>query len=270
MYVCRSLQVVLFECERTWSHSQSLKAQNKSNAHHQHKRLSKASQKSQSLLNLCQSIKSRLSPAHLAQVSAYHLFLKGALPFEQGKHEEGLNTLSVLWQLLNAIGEAAESGKEEALGLEMMDEVEPMARFCAYQLGKDTSKGVAQLSAQIATSELCEKTLPGYDSLVKSLESSKGEKKEKVELSWRGENIPVRSAELVEVVIKVKRVVESLEKDSRVVQEKKKGKGVRLGQKSMSAYDKALAVLGEAEETTRKLVQDNKVSNERACQPLLN
>jgi signal recognition particle subunit SRP68 len=100
-------------------------------------------------------------------------------------------------------------------------------------------------------------------------EQGKKEEREAVELVWRGRDIPVRSAELVGVVLKVKKAIASLEADKDVGGKKKKGgRKEVMGARRMGTYDKALLVLSEGEDVARQLVEDNKVRCALALFPI--
>lgn len=192
--------------------------------------------------------------------------MDGALAFERGKHDAGLKSLSVAFEVLGRLAATAGSATDEALANEMMDEVEPMLRFCAYKLGKDTAAGVAPIAKEVAEEQMST-AVPGWDELSQRLErDGKQGKKESVEISWRGETIPVRNAELVAAAIKVRDALATLRQDqttarkAEVAQGKQKeGKKEILGTKRMGTYDKALLVLGEAESIASQLIEDNKV-----------
>lgn len=194
--------------------------------------------------------------------------MKGSLAFEKAQHQAGLNSLAVAHDLLTTLSRGAETANLEALTNEVIDEVEPMLRFCAYSLQLDVSKGVGELVEEVMKKEESGKLVEGYGELAKELEKEgKSEKRESVELVWRGREIPVRSAELVGVVLKVQQAIKSLEADKDVgasgsTSTEKKGKGGRkdlMGARRMGTYDKALTTLGEAEDVARQLVEDNKV-----------
>lgn len=144
----------------------------------------------------------------------------------------------------------------------MVDLVEPMLRFCAYELGLDTSRGFeALVKEQLDAGAKVQ--VEGYDALVEALSSSSGEggasgSKDKVEVVWRGKEVPVRSAQLVEVVAKVQAALAGLS-------ESKSGKGI--GAKRMGAFDKALGVLAEGEEVAREIRDSNKVSSSQYLKP---
>lgn len=195
---------------------------------------------------------------------AYHLALKGTLAFEKDKHEEGLQVLSVAYVLLNLISSESATAQEEALANEMMDEVEPMLRFCAYSLRLDISSGVAGIAK-----ETCEAHklafVSDWEILVAGLKEQGGKiSREKVELVWRGEEIVVRNVELVKVVLGVQEAIKSLEMEQHDVKGKKVKSGGKkkelMGARRMGVFDKALSVLADAEEKARQLMEDNKVS----------
>jgi signal recognition particle subunit SRP68 len=79
----------------------------------------------------------------------------------------------------------------------------------------------------------------------------------------------VRNAELVDIVIKVKKAILSLEADKDLgsggkknntrEQRTSKGRKEILGARRMGTYDKALLVLSDAEVVAKQLLDDNKV-----------
>lgn len=278
----RHLQIVLFDAERCWAYSQQLKeslddpATPPTTRRLLVKRLGKAVSLSKDLVALAQSpeLSSRLSASNVAQIHAYHLIMDGSLAFERGKHDAGLKSLSIAFEVLGKLASTAASATDEALANEVLDEVEPMLRFCAYKLGKDTAAGVAPIAKEVAEQEMAT-AVPGWDELSQRLEEEgKQGEKESVEITWRGETIPVRNAELVAAAVKVRDALATLKQDqatarkAEVAQGKQKeGKKEILGTKRMGTYDKALLVLGEAEAIASQLVEDNKVRVEDSARP---
>lgn len=276
LFAGRHLQILLFDSERCWAQSQLLKATlsdpsaSPKTKHHFAKRLSKASSRAKDLLELSQSpsLSSRLSAEHVGQSQAYCLVLSGSLAFERGKYEEGLEALSAAYEVLSTLASTSESATDEALANEQLDEVEPMLRFCAYRLGKDTAAGVASISQEVAK-EALPKLAPGWTELRTRLEEEgRQTQREAVEIWWRGELVPVRNAELVVAAVKVKAALASLEQDQAVGKKggdasegKKKADGKKeiLGARRMGTYDKALLTLSDAEAVAHQLVEDNKV-----------
>lgn len=145
-----------------------------------------------------------------------------------------------------------------------------MLRFCAYALGREElSVGVGEVARRVVLEEEEEeegRAPGGYHELMELLRGEREEREkeggERVNLGiqWRGQDIPVRNVELVEVVQKVKDALRTLEGDSLVKGEGKKGKAKKvLSAKRMGTYDRVLLVLSDAEAVASQLVEDNKV-----------
>ncbi|TKA52104.1 hypothetical protein B0A53_04764 [Rhodotorula sp. CCFEE 5036] len=274
----KSLQILLFDAERCWTQAHVLREAHADDAtsrnkHHVAKRLVKAASLAKQLVKLAQNddIRPRLSASQTTQVYAYSLVMTGTAAFERGKHEEGLKVLSVAHEVLAKLASTAGSATEEALANETLDEVEPMLRFCAYRLGKDTSTGVSTIAGQVAETEISS-LVPSWDELRQRLdEAGQTSKKETVDIVWRGQEIPIRNAELVTAAAKVQSVLDSLRTDeaassyskgSAVAEGKKPATSKKeiLGSRRMGTFDKALLVLSEAEATAAQLVEDNKIA----------
>lgn len=250
------LHVLLFNCERLWASSHVLQAgETPRSSHRSHQKLSRAVQQTVALLALTTHprVVDRLSLSHRAQSVIYHLLLRGSLAFERGAHEEGVQVLGVAWSLCHIVSSKAETAEEEALVNEVIDEVEPMLRFCAYTLERDVEKGVGEVARDVAE-EFGENVVPGWKSLVAALEKGAGREREAVEIVWRGKEVPVRNVQLVDVVGKVQSALKTLEKD-----DAGKGKDM-LGARRMGTFDRVLGALTDGEGVARQLVEDNQVS----------
>ncbi|POY72351.1 hypothetical protein BMF94_4653 [Rhodotorula taiwanensis] len=272
----KSLQVLLFDAERDWAQAQSLKSQHAGEAnakakHHYAKRFTKAAGRAADLLAVAQaeSVSNKLSASQKTQIHTYALVMSGTSAFERSRYEDGLNSLGVAHGLLGKLATTAGSATEEALANEMLDDVEPMLRFCAYRLGKDTSAGIASIAEQVANEETG-RLVPDWESLRTRLEEQgQQSKKASVEIRWQGQAIPIRNAELVNAAAKVQDALaglradqQSSEKVSAVAQGKKPASNKKdiLGARRMGMFDKALLVLSEAEATAAQLVEDNKIA----------
>ncbi|KDE09580.1 hypothetical protein MVLG_00475 [Microbotryum lychnidis-dioicae p1A1 Lamole] len=285
----KHLQLVLFDTERAWAqsqHIQSTLSQSTNPAttkHHLLKRLSRSILRAAHLVSLVESLASRISPNQRAQTIAYHLVLQGQLAFTKQSHSQGLDTLSVAWVLLNDVANNAPAATDEALTNEMIDDVEPMLRFCAYSLQLDTSKGVAPTAQIIATDQLKHRFVPGYADLIEQVKKEAGQsEREKLDLSWRGNQIECRSPELVEVMLKVHSAIKTLQdglvKRSKRKQKKKaageatssevnRAKKDAIGARRISTFDKALSVMSDAEGIARQAVEDNKIVLSKSHSP---
>jgi signal recognition particle subunit SRP68 len=248
--------VLLFNCERLWAASHVLQSgETARSAHRSHQKLSRAVQQTDALLALTAHprVVDRISLSHRAQTTIYHLLLRGTLAFERGAHEEGVKVLGVAWTLCHTVSSKAETAEEEALVNEVIDEVEPMLRFCAYTLQRDVEGGVGEV-ARGAADEFGETVVQGWKALVGALEEGEGREREAVEIVWRGKEVPVRNVQLVDVVGKVQSALKSLEKD-----DTGKGKDM-LGARRMGTFDRVLGALTDKEGVARQLVEDNQVS----------
>ncbi|KAM0753415.1 hypothetical protein T439DRAFT_322324 [Meredithblackwellia eburnea MCA 4105] len=264
----KHLQILLYDAERHWAYSQQLRSlldnpsTPPSTRQHSLRRLARSVSHAQSLAAITRSSSLPTTVSTQAQAEAYHLLLLGTLYFSKNHHEKGLATLSVAYSLLSKIAETSATAHEEALANEMIDDLEPMLRFCAYSLGRETAQGVSGVVHEAIENGEGQKLVTGWDDLIKALEGQgEGKEKEDVTIEWRGTIFPIRNAQLVEVVHKVKRALKSLQAD-KMVEDDKEGKGKKevLGNRRMGVYDKALLTLGEAEDVARQLVEDNKVA----------
>jgi signal recognition particle subunit SRP68 len=262
----RHLHLVLFEAERAWSQSQLLKlvpggARTK---HHIQRRLLRAVQYAQHLVQLLESPAVSASLESRVEATAYLLILRGDLAFERAHWATGLDQLSVARDLLTHISQRSPTAHGQALANEWLDDVEPIARYCAYQLGRQGD--IAQITQEQAA-EANATVLNNYDALVEELKASRPlqdtAKGGDVDIHWRGRHIPVRNAELANITNKVKADLADLaaaeEMPQLPVTPKRARRKVAERRGRPARFDKALATLGEAEEVSRRLVEDNQV-----------
>lgn len=301
--------MLLFEAERAWAHSQELKQesfdkeQNGDIRRHGLSRSQRGVQWSKSLLELLTALgPTRVDAMTRAEATAYHTLLQGFASFDKNSFQACVEQLSVARKLLYAIAESSGDSRKEALANSYVDSTEAMLRFCAYNLDIG-EQDMDTLAGQLATKELCERVVPGFEELVKQLGEKKGSEasgdqvRKLVSVEWHGKQIAVRNPELVDVILRVQGVEEKLRaslKDREESGEKgetdKRHKRQRLtsAQRSakkrtngassdaptaatsaaaktfttsskteMDGYDSLLAALTEAEDTARRLVQDN-------------
>lgn len=281
----RHLQIILYDAERAWAHSQlikstlSLPTTTSKARHHQIKRLARSHLHANQLLTLAQSLYAadRLDAISLAQITVYQLVTKGTLAFEREQYELGFETLSVAHTLLGTLATGTTTPHLEALINEMIDDIEPLIRFCAYKLSLDVSQGVENIVREIVTRQ-DGKLVAEFQDLFKAVggQESEAARKNVGDIEWRGAEIKVRNAQLVDVIVKVKDVISALSKDATTTATEEKGKawGKRkqksgmdtstnakevMDSRRMGMYDKALLVLSDAEGVARQLVEDNKV-----------
>ncbi|KAI9065529.1 hypothetical protein FKP32DRAFT_1590471 [Trametes sanguinea] len=297
------LQLLLFEAERAWAHSQemhqeSLKlanaakaakgaaaedAQKKSSSNRKHatRRMRRAIHWATQLLSHCQALyaQGRLSAEDLAQVTAYTLILNGRFLRQRYDFEDALVQLCVARNLLDSLAAAASTSREQALAVAFADEIGPEIRHCAHELRRDKAYDVDALVSEIAPRHR-NALVQDCDALLARLGKESGgaaEERGKLKpLLWEGEPVPIRSPELVDVLLKVQEAEEKLVQ-ARKVDEKsadasstgeKKGKGAhgaRSKRGGVASYDAILLALSEAEDVSRKLVESQKMSGTTAA-----
>lgn len=191
----------------------------------------------------------------LAEITIYHLALRSELYFERSAWAEALTDLAARRKLLSTLAEAARDSYDQALATEFIDAYDPLIRFAAYKLGRQESHDIEGVVKDI-DGEMMEDALPGYGKLVEALrgetnveEMEKG-RKELEDVTFGGDNVELRSAEIVGVMLKVQEALVKVQGRA----DGGKGKGMR-------GWDKVLAVLGEAEGIARRLVEDHEVSS---------
>lgn len=309
--ITRPAQLLLFEAERAWAYSQELKQeafekeQDGIIRKHGLTRIRRGVQWSKSLLDLLSALGSRrVHVMTRAEAIAYHVLLQGYESFDKDNYQSCVEKLSVVRKLLYAIADASYDSRKEALANSYVDSTEAMLRYCGYNLDNG-EQDMDVLAKENATTEVCQKIIPGLDELIKELQEKKqaetGGKKVKklVSVKWHSQEIAIRNPELVDVILAVEKEEEKLRnalqrkgtgnekgnvtkdhKRQRLTSAqrsaKKRGHGVSStlpthstatastsktlttsSKTEMDGYDSLLAALTEAEDTARRLVQDN-------------
>ena len=260
----RHLQLILFSAERALAHSHELKSvlQRQPNAALRKDQLSglrRAVKFSESLHTIAASLSTTSSGAKidtrtLAEITIYHLSLRAELSFDRNQWAETITDLSVRRRLLSTLSDAARDSYDQALAAEFIDAYDPLIRFSAYKLGRAESHDIEGVVADI-DEEMQEEALPGVKELADRLKKELGAAEMEArranleDVSFAGEKVERRWAEVVMVLVKVQEVL---------------GKQTAMGM-GLRGGERVLAVLGEAEEVARKLVEDHEV---RPCSVL--
>lgn len=261
----RQLQLLLFSAERALAHSHGFKAlTTKSEAPPNARKdqiswLRRALKYSTSLYDIARAL-SEGSPASidqrtLAELTIYHLGIRAELSFERSAWEAALTDMATRRKLLSTLAEAARDSYDQALAIEFIDAYDPLIRFSAYKLGHKESHDIEGVVKDV-DDDMMEEALPGIGKLVEGLrgetnvaEMEKG-RKELENVTFAGEKVELRSAEIVGVMLKVQEALGKVQGKA----EAGKGRGMR-------GWDRVLAVLGEAEGIARKLLEDHEVSS---------
>jgi signal recognition particle subunit SRP68 len=206
-------------------------------------------------------------------MTAYTLILNGRFLRYRDDYEDALIQLSVARAILDELAECAETSRDQALATYFADEIGPEIRHCAHQLGHakayDVDNIVREQSAQHRA-----QIVDGYDALVQKLREEVGRDSRDNErklrpLLWEGEPVPVRSPELVDVLVKVQESEVKLREESMEVStppqtnQERKRKPTKGGKskRGVAAYDNILLALSDAEAVARKLVETRNVSS---------
>lgn len=289
------------------------------------RRLLKASQHAEKLSSLLAELGESFSTSTSIQAEVYALYMQGYYSFALAssssaaaaagiQHDSsespsastsgspaanGAKQLSLAYVLLESFATNSNRATEEALAFEVLDELEPMIRFCAYRAEMSSgNSSVAETARKLGKEQLsskpASKAAPSWSDLVDKHKvetqqqaasstpagrggkgkSTGGEPVVVTQLQWRDVDVPVRSAELAAALGKVESVLESLESKEATggsVGTKKQSRPTPVptavaggSSRSMATYDRALAVLSEAEDRARKLVDDNNTALSKA------
>ena len=230
---------MLNEAERAWAASKALrtdatkptgKAAGRAQAN---KRLARAIQHATALLQLYQ--RSGAAPVIEAEATIYKLILTSTLAFEKAQYSRALPTLYTAQALLNLVATKSDAPQSEALAYELLDDVEPMIRVSLYRSeAKDVDRSIVAEYQPLAVK-------------LEAVETGAKSQKYQTELKWKGESVPIRNAGLAKAITKAETALAQL------------GAAGNGSVKSMGAYERTLAALGEAEDLSRKLVDDNQV-----------
>lgn len=281
------LQLLLFEAERAWAYSQELladssKPENSAHAatlrHSATGRFRRAVHWSTELLSHCQTLHSaqRLSASALLEASVYTLILNGRFLRHRDEFEDALVQLSVARNLLDELASRAATSRDQALATVFADEISPEIRYCAHEMGRSGSYDVDAIVMELGPKHRAE-LVEDCESLVAQLESEaevagKGQARRQLrEIVWEGEPVPIRSPELVDVLLRVQeaeaKLRESQSENTQPVKREKaeKGKRRKVGKggrskRGVAAYDVILLALSDAEEVARKLVEAQQLS----------
>ncbi|KAJ8323716.1 signal recognition particle subunit srp68 [Batrachochytrium dendrobatidis] len=131
----RSLQILLFEAERSWAYAMQLKADSQyepRKKHHSIKRLCRAVSSANQLHELCQleSIDHQTS----LETQAYALRLAAYVHFERQEWQSALDVFASSRSIYDKLAHVAVTASHATLCQAAMDEIDPNIRYCAYNL----------------------------------------------------------------------------------------------------------------------------------------
>lgn len=266
-----SLQLLLFEAERAWSHSQelytiSLQPANKDDSsgsklrHSATNRFRRAMRWSAELFAKGQSLYTagRLNVAHLLELYAYVYMLSGRFLRFREEFEDSLEFLSLAYVILSTLADAATTSRDQALATFFSDSIAPEIRYCAHQLGIKDAHDVDRIAKDVG-GKAAKKEMKDFDGLVKRVREESGDDTTKGrgrlrDMEWEGQKVAVRIPELVDVLLGAQNAEEQLKENGEAAE----GTGKRQ-RKGVAAFDAILAALSDAEDVARKLAEAQKV-----------
>lgn len=271
-----SLQLLLFEAERAWAHSQELtrqsldpaKAENRSALRHSAaSRFRRAINWSTQLLSLAQSLHAskRLSAENILELTIYTLILNGRfLRSREEQLQDALSQLSVARYLLDNLSAQATSSRDQALATLFIDEIGPEIRYCAHQLGNKTAYDVDGIVQELSATHKG-KLVEDCDNILAALREEtaigvRGSIEQKLDtLMWEGKPVPIRNPELVDALLKVQEAEAKLAATKKYPGGDKVQSGSNTTKRSIGAYDAVLSALSDSEEVARKQAETQRV-----------
>ncbi|CAE6446261.1 unnamed protein product [Rhizoctonia solani] len=252
------VQLHLFESERAYSFAQELyeqftKSDDTKTRNIAMGRFRRAVKWSGQLLSESQALHEiqppRISSIGLAEAIAYHLAIRGRLLRLQDEFQPGLEALVAARTVLDALSKAAGSSRDHAIYVQFSDEVAPEIRHCAHELGLARAYDIDGIVVTLGT-KVASALIKDYEKLLQGIQSEGAEKqggdkaKQLQEIIWEGQPIPVRSPELVDVLLRVQQASEGLPTTGQANIKPTQTRGL------VTKFDGVLLALSEAEDTT--------------------
>ncbi|KAF9652058.1 hypothetical protein BDM02DRAFT_3184041 [Thelephora ganbajun] len=271
------LQLLLFEAERAWAHSQELTTQSLDPAkadkrsalrHSATSRFWRAINWSTRLLSLAQSLyaSKRLSAGNLLEFTIYTLILNGRfLRSREEQLQDALSQLCIARYLLDNLFAQATSSRDQALATLFIDEIGPEIRYCAHQLGNKKAYDVDGIVQELSAVHK-DKLVEDCDDILSALrgETHSGTQnslKQKLDtLMWEGKPVPIRNPELVDALLRVQEAEARLAATKKSSGGDKAQSGSNTTKRSVGAYDAVLSALSDSEEVARKRTETQQLS----------
>ncbi|KAG8709134.1 hypothetical protein FRC08_018525 [Ceratobasidium sp. 394] len=269
------LQLHLFESERAYSFAQELYAQFTKNDDTKTRtiavgRFRRAVKWSAQLLSEAQALHDtqppRISSTRLAEIIAYHLTIRGRFLRLQDDFQPGLEALVAARTIIDTLAEVAPSSRDHALLIQFADEIAPEIRHCAHELGLARAYDITGIVSTLGP-KVGPALVTGYESLLEGVRTegaaAKGGDKAKQlqELVWEGQPVPVRSPELVDVLLRVQQASIGLPTAGQAKPKPTQSRGL------ITKFDAVLLALSEAEDVAKKLVEAQRATSTQPVEP---
>jgi len=185
------LQIPLMSAERAWALAMQLKQEANSEPRkrfHLMERLRKAVKHAAELAVFGDALGDARTKL---ETQAYHAWMNGTLSFELEHWENALQSFDRAKTIYNRLGEAF-SEETKTVYVQKVDEIEPSIRYCAYNIGEETS------IEDLLTMRMAAGGMGGEDLLTAKLDALISQTRQKQaatlsEVTFRGRTIPVKS-----------------------------------------------------------------------------
>ncbi|KAG8695875.1 hypothetical protein FRC09_008872, partial [Ceratobasidium sp. 395] len=269
------LQLHLFESERAYSFAQELYAQFAKTDETKTRtiavgRFRRAVKWSAQLLSEAQALRDlqppRISATGLAEIVAYHLTIRGRFLRLQDDFQPGLEALVAARTIIDVLAGVAPSSRDHALLIQFADEIAPEIRHCAHELGLARAYDITGIVSTLGP-KVGPALVTGYEPLLEGIRAEgaaeKGGDKAKQlqELVWEGQPVPVRSPELVDVLLRVQQASIGLPAAGQAKPKPSQSRGL------ITKFDAVLLALSEAEDVAKKLVEAQRATATQPAEP---
>jgi len=188
------LQIPLMSAERAWALAMQLKQEANSEPRkrfHLMERLRKAVKHAGELAAFGEVLGDARTKL---ETSAYYSWMSGTLSFEMEDWENALKSFNHAKTIYKKLADAF-SEEIKAVYLQKVDEIEPSIRYCAYNIGEETS------IEDLLTMRMTAGGMGGEDLLTAKLDALISQTRQKQaatlsEVTFRGRTIPVKSPPL--------------------------------------------------------------------------
>lgn len=185
------LQIPLMSAERAWSLAMQLKQEANSEPRkrfHLMERLRKAVKHAAELAVFGDALGDARTKL---ETQAYHAWMDGTLSFEMEQWENALQSFNRAKTIYNRLAEAF-SEEIKTVYVQKVEEIEPSIRYCAYNIGEETS------IEDLLTMRMAAGGMGGEDLLTAKLDALISQTRQKQaatlsEVTFRGRTIPVKS-----------------------------------------------------------------------------
>lgn len=240
----RFLQLALVNAERAWGYAMQLKDENQRDGEdsrkrlHLVRRLAKATQWAAKLRELCNEV---ADDRTALEAEAYAAWMKGNLLLEKEWWKDAYFEFEKARNVYTQLSEIVEPELRELMR-ERIEDIEPAVRYCKYNLSREgpggSQEALKQLQAEAEGSDLLQAKIKKVMEENRRMQSDQAST-----ISWRGQQVPVRSSAMRVKLLEIRDQLNDLEEAKRV-----SGGAIGEGDELETAF---LSALSACDETLR-------------------